>query len=144
MLAVYFVAGTISQKMLPGVDEIFPFFGWSLFSHVPTTATRYEVLIFRHNHRAVDPPEPYLTARDELVKGSRHLGRKLIQGLGEAFDEGDAELSEQLRRTFEANYLAGRHVRYEVVHESYDPFEKWHTGKNLEYRSVAVLVKGGR
>ncbi len=144
MLAVYFVAGSISQKMLPGVDEIFPFFGWSLFSRVPNTATRYEVIVSRHNRQDVDPPEPYLKARLELVKGSRHLGRKVIQLLGTALEEGDRKRADELQRLFEGSYLAGHDVRYEVVWESYDPLEKWRTGKSLERRSIAVLVKGAR
>jgi hypothetical protein len=43
VVIVYFFAGSVSQKLLPGVDEITPFFGWSLFSKVPNEDSKYQV-----------------------------------------------------------------------------------------------------
>ena len=138
IVAIYFVGGSISQKMLPGVDEIFPLFGWSLFTKVPNIDQRYEVIIHRHDRRPVEPPVPFLQAPPTMVQGSPHLARKLIQGIGDAFDSSDLELVEQRRRLFERTYLRGR-VIYELVYESYDPYDKWRTGENLESRSLQVF-----
>jgi len=142
-LIVYFVAGNVSQKMIPGVDEIFPFFGWSLFSKVPGHESRYEVVIHRHNGRELAPAQAYLSAPPSMVAGDRYVGRKVLQQLGKALDEGESTKAERLRRLFERNYLRGP-LEYELVFESYDPLIKWKTGESLEDRSLGRFQKGGR
>ena len=137
ILLVYCLGGTVSQKVLR-VDEIFPFFGWSLFTKVPNVDERYRVLILRHRQTELDPPVPYLRAPNSMAAGNRYHGRKVIQALGRAFDAGDEAGVQERRRQLETNYLRGR-VRYELIFESYDPYEKWRTGKNLERRSLAVF-----
>ncbi len=135
VLIVYCVGGAVSQKLLPGVDEIIPFFGWSLFSRVPPVGSRYELMIHRHQGRAVAPPAAFLRAPERMVKGDRYLAHKVIAKLGAALDEGDGAEAERLRRLLERNYLAGA-VEYEVVFESYDPLVKWRTGESLERRGL--------
>jgi hypothetical protein len=144
LLVVYFFAGNASQKVVPGVDEIFPFFGWSLFSKVPDEGRHYSLLIYRQDGRRILPPAPFLTAPDSLVTGNRYVARKVIQHLGEAFERGEAERAEELRRLLEANHLLGRKVRYELVHERYQPLEMWRTGESEERRVLTVFVKGGQ
>jgi hypothetical protein len=143
LLVVYFFAGTASQKVVPGVDEIFPFFGWSLFSKVPDEGSHYTVLIYRQDGRKVDPPAPFLVAPDALVTGNRYIARKVIQRLGGAYDQGKGEEVEALRRLLEQNHLVGRKVRYELIQERYQPLEMWRTGESRERRVLTVFVKGG-
>ena len=143
LLVLYFFAGTASQKVVPGVDEIFPFFGWSLFSKVPDEGRHYSILIYRQDGQKIDPPAPFLVAPDSVVTGNRYIARKVIQRLGQAYDRGEAEEVEELRRLLEQNYLAGRKVRYELVHERYQPLELWRTGESTERRVLTVFVKGG-
>ena len=50
LIVVYFFFGAASQKLVPGVGEIFPFYGWSLFSKVPNRDSRYTVLLHAHEH----------------------------------------------------------------------------------------------
>lgn len=138
VLVVYLLGGTISQKLVPGVDEIFPFFGWSLFSRIPALDSRYELVIHSHNRNRFEPAETFLLAPPRVVSGDRNIGRKLIQSLGEAREDGDAEEFERLRALLESNYLLGR-VEYELVFESYDPLVKWRTGEVTERRSLATL-----
>ncbi len=138
VVVVYFFAGSISQKMIPGVDEIFPFFAWSLFSQVPNVDRRYEVLITGQGGREIEPPMAYLKADSALVTGNEHIGRKLIQQLGGALERGEASEALRLRRLLERNYLAKR-VRYEVVVEDYQPLEKWRTGRPVNVRSMGVF-----
>ena len=140
ILIVYCIGGTVSQKVLR-VDEIFPFFGWSLFTKVPNIDQRYEILIHRHRRTELDPPVPYLRASDSMATDNRYHGRKVIQALGKAFEEGDEAGVRERRRQLETNYLRGQ-VRYELVFESYDPYEKWRSGENLERRSLAVFDTG--
>ena len=80
ILLVYCIAGTISQKVLR-VDEIFPFFGWSLFTKVPNVDHRYEIVIHRHRRQRLDPPVPYLRAPESVSAGNPYFARKLIQKL---------------------------------------------------------------
>lgn len=141
ILVVYAIAGTVSQRLVPGVDEIFPFFGWSLFSRVPALETRYEVLIHRHDGRELAPAQPYLSAPDEMISGDRYVGRKVVQRLGRASDRGELRRVKRLRRQFEQNYLEGSVVDYELIYESFDPLIKWRSGENSEERSLGRFQK---
>jgi hypothetical protein len=144
LLVVYFFAGTASQKVVPGVDEIFPFFGWSLFSKVPDEGRHYGLLLYRQDGQRIDPPAPFLTAPETLVTGNRYVARKVIQHLGQAYDRGEAVEVARLRALLEQNHLQGRKVRYELIHERYQPLEKWRTGGSRERRVLTVFVKGGQ
>ncbi|MFY9822710.1 MAG: hypothetical protein WAM82_15090 [Thermoanaerobaculia bacterium] len=141
LVLVYFFAGVASQKLVPGVDEIIPFFGWSLFSKVPNEVSGYTLLIRRQKQRVLRPPVSFFRAPDTIVFGNRYIGRKVIQRLGRAVERGDAARVADLRRLLEENYLNGR-VRYELIFERYDPVQKWRTGANLEERSLGLFTSG--
>jgi len=126
---------------VPGVDEIFPFFGWSLFSKVPNLESRYWIVIDRHDGRPVEPPVSFLQAPESIVTGNRWVARKVIQRLGRAVDDGRTEDVEGLRRLLEHNYLKGR-VRYELLFERYQPLDKWKTGESRERRRLASFDSG--
>lgn len=136
ILIVYFAAGTASQRLIPGVDEIFPFFGWSLFSNVPNVSSRYTILIEEHNGQAIDPPVVFLKAPGTIVTGNRYVGRKVIDKLGRAKKRARKRKVKRYRELLESNYLQGQ-VRYELVYERYDPLEKWQTGESRELTSLA-------
>jgi len=123
------------------VDEIIPFYGWSLFSKVPNDDSRYVLLIHGQGRRSLDPPVSFLRAPATLVAGNRYTGRKVIQHLGRAVERGNAARVGTLRRLLESNYLQGR-VRYELVFERYDPIEKWRSGTDLERHSVGEFTSG--
>ena len=141
VVLVYFFAGAASQKLIPGVDEIIPFYGWSLFSKVPNVDSRYVLLIHRHKRRILEPPVSFLQAPDTIVTGNRYVGRKVIQRLGRAVERGETAKAADLRRLLERNYLNGR-VRYELIYERYDPIQKWRSGANLEARSLGRFTSG--
>ncbi len=141
IVVVYFFAGTASQKLVPGVDEIFPFFGWSLFSKVPNEGGRYWIVIDRHDGRPLAPPVSFLQAPETLVTGNRFIARKVIQRLGRAIDAGDAEEAARLRRLLEGNYLRGK-AHYDLLFERYEPLEKWKTGRSRERRALASFDSG--
>lgn len=141
LVVVYFFAGGASQKLVPGVDEIIPFYGWSLFSKVPNEDSRYALLVHRQGGRELAPPVAFLRAPPSIVAGNRYTGRKLIQRLGEAVEEGDAARVRELRRLLESTHLHGR-VVYELVFERYDPLDKWRTGETLEERSLGRFTAG--
>lgn len=141
IVTAYCFLGAASQKLVPGVDEIFPFFGWSLFSKVPNLESRYSVVIDQHDGRPVDPPVSFLQAPGSIVIGNRFIARKLIQRLGRAHDKGETEEVERLRQLLEHNYLQGR-VHYELLFERYQPLQKWKTGESREKRSLASFDTG--
>lgn len=141
LVVVYFFAGAASQKLLPGIDEIIPLYGWSLFSKVPNEDSRFVLLIHRQKKRNFKPPVPFLHAPETLVTGNRYVGRKVIQRLGRAIEKGQADKVRDLRQLLEQSYLVGR-VRYELVFERYDPVQKWKTGVNLESRSLGEFASG--
>jgi hypothetical protein len=141
LLVIYFFAGSASQKLVPGVDEIIPFYGWSLFSKVPNEDSRYAILIHQHDGRAIEPPTTFLSAPEAMVVGNRYTGRKLVQRLGRAHDRRDFARVEELRALLQATHLRGR-VRYELIFERYDPLRKWRAGETLERRSLARFESG--
>jgi hypothetical protein len=139
LVLVYCFAGAASQKLVPGVDEIIPFYGWSLFSKVPNEDSRYALLVHRHKKRILKPPVSFLRAPDTIVTGNRYVGRKVIQRLGRAVELGEAARAEDLRRLLEQSYLS-RRVQYELIFERYNPIQKWRTGANLEERSLGQFT----
>jgi hypothetical protein len=141
LILIYFFAGAASQKLIPGVDEIIPLFGWSLFSKVPNVESRYTLLVHRHQEEVLEPPVSFLRAPDTIVTGNRYVGRKVIQRLGKAVERGEAAQVRDLRRLLEQNYLS-RRVGYELIFERYDPMQKWRTGANLEERSLGQFTSG--
>jgi hypothetical protein len=141
VVLVYFFAGAASQKLVPGVDEIIPFYGWSLFSKVPNEDGRYVLLVHRTKRRAFTPPVPFLHAPGTVVPGNRFTGRKVIQRLGRAVARGETAEVERLRRLLEQTYFRGP-VHYELTFERYDPIAKWRTGANLETRSLGRFTSG--
>ncbi len=141
MLLVYCFAGAASQKLVPGVDEIIPFYGWSLFSKVPADAKQYFVLIEQHRGRPVEPPVALLSAPEAMVRGNRYIARKVVQRLGSALDKGRSEEVAALREQLEGTYLRGR-TRYELRYERYDPLLKWRNGATLEQRSLGRFTSG--
>lgn len=141
IVIVYFFAGSASQKLVPGVDEIFPFYGWSLFSKVPDLAETYTLVIDRHRGRKVEPPVDLLHAPETMVAGNRYIARKVIQKLGRAHDRGETAEVARLRQLLESNYLRGK-VRYEILYERYHPLEKWRAGTSRERRSLGSFNSG--
>jgi hypothetical protein len=141
LVLVYFFAGAASQKLIPGVSEIIPLYGWSLFSKVPNEDSRYALLVHRHEEQILDPPVSFPHAPDTIVTGNRYVGRKVIQRLGRAVERHKAGEVEDLRRLLEQSYLSGR-VRYELIFERYNPIQKWKTGANLEERSLGQFTSG--
>ncbi len=141
LILIYFFAGSASQKLIPGVDEIFPFFGWSLFSKVPNLDQRYDLLLEAQSGSSEEAAISFFHAPGSLVTGNRYIGRKVIQKLGKAHDRGEAQQVRELRALLEQNYLLGK-PRYRLVFESYHPLEKWRTGENLERRQLAIFESG--
>jgi hypothetical protein len=124
ILIAYFFLGTASQKLLPSEHEIFPLFGWSLFSQVPGPITTYRIMIREFDGDPIDPPVPLIEAPQEMVGGDRFIARKVIQRLGAAQDAGEVRKVERLRKLLEQSYLRAR-ASYVLTVESYQPLERW-------------------
>lgn len=139
-IIIYGLAGAASQKLVPGVVEIFPFYGWSLFTRVPNESTRYTIRIIERNGRPIDSAPLFLEAPPALVRGNRFIGRKVIQSLGKAHDRGETAETDRLRNLLERNYLRGR-VRYELIRERYRPLERWETGEVEERATLITFVR---
>jgi hypothetical protein len=140
ILIVYFFAGATSQKLIPGVDEIFPFYGWSLFSKVPNQIEAYTVIIDHHEGQPLEPVD-LLQAPGTIVTGNRYIARKVIQKFGQATRRGRSEQADGQRRQLESTYLQGT-VEYELFFERYDALEKWRSGQIQERRSLGRFTSG--
>ncbi len=124
ILAGYFVLGTASQKLVPGAYEVFPLFGWSLFSRVPGPTTTYRITIHEFDGRPVEPPVALLDAPKAMVRGDRFIARKVIQRLGAAQAAGKTGEVERLRRLLERSYLRAA-TGYDLTVERYQPLDRW-------------------
>lgn len=138
IVIVYFFAGSASQKLMPfDIDEVFPFFGWSLFTKVPNEEVTYTLRIDEHDGVA-QPGISFLRAPGNMVVGDRYIARKVIQHLGKATFRGETEEVLRQRQLLEDTWLRGQ-VRYRLVREVYDPLLKWRTGENREESVLATF-----
>jgi hypothetical protein len=117
--ALVFCAFYVSLALLHRSDEVFPFFGWDLFSTVPApVALDYSARIY-----GVDgsPKGTWFENANLQPSAQEVQGYVLLQGLGKSLAGGNAGAAAVQRRQFETAYLGSLpNVRYEIVQRTYD------------------------
>lgn len=133
-IILYFLIGMVTG-FLRG-KEIFPFFSWSLFSNIPNKTNEYTIIVDVYNGMIVSPPQLFQEAKEIIRQfDSRNISPPasiiayyLMQDFGKAYERGEIQKAEKLRRLFEANYIKAP-ARYRLVRLIYNPVERWKTGK---------------
>lgn len=122
---LYFIIGMATG--FSGANEIFPFFSWRLFAHIPDNTSEYAIIVEVFNGTTVSPPQLFQEAKGIIKESDSIIAHKLIQNFGKAYERKDIQEAEELRRLFEANYIKGP-ARYRLIRIIYNPVERWKTG----------------
>ncbi len=121
-------------------NELFPVFSWFLFAEVPQKIhVRYTIRIHRVDGRDLAPP--ILFAAAEAYANPKSVSaNKLIDEIGRANERQEEGEVQRMRGTLEENQI-NRVQRYELMKLTYDPVERYQTGKVLE-ESIRFFEKG--
>ena len=122
----YFIAGISIGFLNVKDEEVFPFFSWSLFSRIPNRGYQYSVQITEYNGQII---KPVLFQKASSIVNKSHSSEpdRIIQNMGKNFDKNTQEF-EKMKNLLEGNYL-GNTTKYNLVLLTYDPLQKWKTGK---------------
>lgn len=140
-LLSYMIAGfltfNISQKKS---NEIFPIFSWFLFAEVPQkNHVRYTLRIYQADDRVL--PQPLLFSESEAFTNPKSVSaNKLIQDLGKAVVSQKSSEITRIRQLLEENQIH-RIQRYELIKMTYDPVERFKTGK-MDVESICFFERG--
>lgn len=115
------------------LGEIFPFFSWDLFTVIPGQEVRATIYLVAVDGREFEEPLPFFET--EHVRGSRVTVSRLAGQLTEALRR-DPNRASVLREGLEGNHLP-RRVEWSLVHERFDPVERWRSGELLDAWEVA-------
>ncbi len=135
VVVLYFLVGNFSWALYR--HEFFPISSWNLFSIVPNLVTDYGLKINAIDDVDLESPAYIQDLPSEFSEAESIVVFYVIQNLGEAIEEGDAEAVELLREQIESVYFSSQsHVDYEIEKRSYYPKERWNTG---EYEEITRL-----
>jgi hypothetical protein len=132
--AIAMGGGIYSDKL-----EIFPFFNWSLFSHVKDSRTLYEIEVLAIDGVRLDAPTRFAALPDRFAAAQRKSTGivKLATRMAKATERGDRAQFEKLRMVLETVYLGeAQQLTYRLVALTYNPIERWRDGS---VRSATVL-----
>lgn len=117
--ALVFCVFYVSLALLHRNDEVFPFFGWDLFSTVPAPVGEdFSARIY-----GVDGSSKGTWFENANLQPAAQeaQGYTLLQALGKSLAAGNTTAAAIQRRQFESAYLeALPNVRYEIVERAYD------------------------
>jgi hypothetical protein len=134
-LVLYFVVGLAS--LATPRQEIFPIYSWFLFATVPNQDEKYDVRIYSVGHYKMETPVFYNDGAANIVLDPHSItAYKIIQKMGEAYTRDQMKEFRRYRKLFEKNALWSN-TDYEIVKVSYDPIQRWETGKT----DVSPLVR---
>jgi hypothetical protein len=140
-LIAYLIAGILTFDIRKKKsNEIFPVFSWFLFAEVPQkTHVRYTIRILRAD--GIDLPQPVYFSESSPYSNPKSVSaNKLIQDIGKSIEFKDDKWLHQAREVFENNQI-NRVQRYELIKLTYDPVERYQTGK-MQVESVRFFEKG--
>ncbi len=140
-LIAYGIAGILTFDLAKKKsNEIFPVFSWFLFAEIPQkTHVRYTIRIHRVDDRDLVPPILFAAA-EGYANPKSVSANKLIDEIGRANERQEEAEVQQMRRTLEENQIH-RVQRYELLKMTYDPVERYQTGKKWE-ESIRFFEKG--
>ena len=123
---LYFLVGMLTGFL--GIKEIFPFFSWNLFGHIPNKTNEYAIIVDVYNGTTVSPPQLFQEAKGVVRQSSSIIAYYLIQDFGKAYERREMQKSERLRELFEANFIKAP-AQYRLIRIIYNPLERWKTGR---------------
>ena len=129
VLIAYAVGGFLTELRPPLQErELIPLFSWFIFHTVPKGSRPFAVLIGEYDGRPLEPPLLFSEAGGIVSDPRSSQAADLFQHWGSSLLAGDAASAEALRRIFESSFLH-RPARYDLIQTSYDPVERWRSGR---------------
>ena len=123
---LYFVNGMITG--FSGAKEIFPFFSWNLFGHIPNKVNEYAIIVEEYNGKKISPPQLFQEAKGIVKESDSVIAHNLIKDFGKAYDKKKIQEAERLQKLFNANFIKAP-AQYRLIRIIYNPVERWKTGR---------------
>ena len=139
LLVVEFVVGMVGY--LTPRKEIFPLASWFLFLLVPHHTNDYDLILRGGDGHPIDPPRPYSQLPGLVATPHSIVTYQLVQQFGEAVARRDDARSRSLRRQIESQFAVPR-VQYDLVLNTYQPVERWETGRVRARRTLRSFTAG--
>ena len=136
LLLIYFLVGFSRIRTTDWV----PFSAWALFVFVPNTPETYSIKIKSTGNKIFNPPVDVFSQESEVRNANDITLFYLVNKLGYNLTKSNQE--EVLKNKFliESNYLK-KGMEWVLVRTSYDPIERWQTGKKMETEVEAYHYK---
>ena len=143
LLIVVYTAVSYTTKRVQG-REFFPFFNWSLFTHVPNEKHDYGLRILAIEGEPLETPL-YFEEADALF-GEAHsiVAYKAIQEYGKAVRVEDEATVAETRPFIESIYLESQPVQYELVRRTFLPIIRFQTGEFIKEEMLAQFEVEGQ
>lgn len=120
-----------------GHDKVFPLSAWSLFAKVRSRMSDYQVRVLELDGERLDPPRFSDECPDRLPALATLDAQELIGTLAHAVIAGDRTTERRARRVLEGVYFNDvGHLRYELVHRTYNPLDRWQHGTFLAIEPI--------
>ena len=132
-LICFYIASVICIKWQLRSTEIFPFFTWDLFSHIPTSPkTDFAIFVEEIDGRKFDPGLDVMKQKSSFLNVQNATLYTVIQRLGVAITRGNKNEEIFIRNMLESEYFSPFNTRakYMIVKRKYDPVDKWKTGRS--------------
>jgi len=140
-LFLYLVGGLLTFDLeKKKSNEVFPVFSWFLFADVPQkNHVRYTLRVLRADDRDL-VPALFFSEAGAFANPKSVSANKLIDEIGRSLAHQEEGEVQRLRRTLEENQIH-RIQRYELIKLTYDPVERYQTGK-MQVESIRIFEKG--
>ena len=141
-LIFYFSVGLFARYLSDGVEDVYPFFSWFLFSKVPARIQiDFAIRIHEFAEKRFEPPIFFEKAKGIYDKTSYSTTDyyHLVQLLGMSLQSNRMNEVKRLRRELEKNFLSYP-VVYEVVELKFNPIERWKTGQFIGIKSLVTFT----
>ena len=140
-LFLYLVGGILTFDLAKKKsNEVFPLFSWFLFADVPQkNHVRYTLRILRADDRDL-VPALFFSEATAFANPKSVSANKLIDEIGRSIVRQEEGEVQRLRQTLEENQIH-RIQRYELLKLTYDPVERYQTGK-MQVVSIRIFEKG--
>jgi hypothetical protein len=142
LLLLYAAVGFLADATKPENDfeDVYPFFSWFLFIHVPKATQRGFDARLTSIEGVALTSSVSLTASPVAPKNDvRPIQmHNFIDALGRALKSGDKSAIEAARKALESRFQ--KKATYEVLEIRYHPVDRWRTGALLEETVIGTFA----
>ncbi len=142
-LFLYFLIGVTARLGMDNEEQVYLVSSWYLYSKVPPSIQKdFTVLVHQVGGKVYSPPlfiddtqgivfSSLVDYNHSLVHNVRDLGRAVLFGEKMEITRAQTEL--------ESKFIT-RPISYELVQISFNPIDRWKTGKILQSQSLAKFT----